>query len=404
MSLTPFLTDDLVIEILQRLPVKPLLRCKSVSKPWLSLISSPSFIKSQLSFAIATTTASAANQTLIAHSSDTLLSLINLASQQTVAHLDFPFSEADEPPVSQGDVSDPYISIINAACRQLLIQFPEREGLCLSDDALLVGSACGIVCVRSRCDNLYLWNPATKQSKIIPSPKLDSGVFRDSLGFGFDQIGDDFKIVRVVLPYLYAEVYSANMNVWRLVEVEPIDMPGLNNDFEVCLNGFLCSVGSRHGMMTFDLNKEVFTCGIKLPATTFGTSFEDIKGFGANARITDFNDCISVIIYKNYGNGCKINLWMLDDEACFRRGGFEASWTLMLNIDVSLPVLFVHGYFNSGDILLLLDDDDDWCLYDPYTKELSDFSHSILTGQIFKYTESLVSIPGSKLVNWSAHN
>lgn len=85
------------------------------------------------------------------------------------------------------------------------------------------------------------------------------------------------------------------------------------------------------------------------------------------ARITDFNDSVAVIIYKNYKQICKINLWMLEDEACFHGGGIEASWTLMLNIDVSLPVVFVHGYFNSGD-LLLLDDDLSWCLYNSDTK------------------------------------
>ncbi|KAK1365265.1 hypothetical protein POM88_040826 [Heracleum sosnowskyi] len=128
--------------------------------------------------------------------------------------------------------------------------------------------------------------------------------------------------------------------------------------------------------MTFDLNKEVFKCGINLPVTTFGTSLEDIKDMGADARITDLNDSIAVIIYKNYKNNCKMNLWMLDDEACFCKGGIEASWTLVLDIDLSLLVPFVHGYFISGDILLL--HDDDWCLYDPDTKELRDFSHWFL--------------------------
>nr|XP_017216364.1 PREDICTED: putative F-box/kelch-repeat protein At3g17570 [Daucus carota subsp. sativus] len=40
------LTDeDLLTEVLSRLPVKYLLRCKAVSKSWYSLISNPSFIK-----------------------------------------------------------------------------------------------------------------------------------------------------------------------------------------------------------------------------------------------------------------------------------------------------------------------------------------------------------------------
>ncbi|WOG92022.1 hypothetical protein DCAR_0311278 [Daucus carota subsp. sativus] len=40
--------EDLLTEVLSRLRVKWLLRCKAVCKAWLSLISSPSFIKSHI--------------------------------------------------------------------------------------------------------------------------------------------------------------------------------------------------------------------------------------------------------------------------------------------------------------------------------------------------------------------
>ncbi|XP_022038294.1 F-box protein At4g19940 [Helianthus annuus] len=49
---TPF-SDDIILEILSRLPVKTILKARSVSKPWLSLISDPSFNK--LQFTQATT-------------------------------------------------------------------------------------------------------------------------------------------------------------------------------------------------------------------------------------------------------------------------------------------------------------------------------------------------------------
>lgn len=41
--------DKIVVNILSRLPVKTLLRCKLVSKSWLSIISSRDFIKTHLS-------------------------------------------------------------------------------------------------------------------------------------------------------------------------------------------------------------------------------------------------------------------------------------------------------------------------------------------------------------------
>lgn len=42
--------QDLVVEILKRLPVKSLMRFKSTSKGWLALIKSPNFIKSHFRF------------------------------------------------------------------------------------------------------------------------------------------------------------------------------------------------------------------------------------------------------------------------------------------------------------------------------------------------------------------
>jgi len=39
---------DLIIEILLRLPVKSLLRCRSISKTWLALICCPKLIKSHM--------------------------------------------------------------------------------------------------------------------------------------------------------------------------------------------------------------------------------------------------------------------------------------------------------------------------------------------------------------------
>lgn len=56
------LPEDLIREVLLRVPVKSLLVCKSVCKPWLSTISNPNFIKSHLHHVL---TASQNNPTLL---------------------------------------------------------------------------------------------------------------------------------------------------------------------------------------------------------------------------------------------------------------------------------------------------------------------------------------------------
>lgn len=124
--------------------------------------------------------------------------------------------------------------------------------------------------------SMYLWNPAIRQSKRIPLSN------DGALGFGYDPIDDDYKVVRIV-QRSSAEVYSANKNVWRKLP-DPTDLP-LNNAFDVCLNGYLFAIGN-YGMMTFDLNKEVLKCNIKLPVV----SDNDV------ALLLEFRNSVAVVL------------------------------------------------------------------------------------------------------------
>ncbi|KAL8123573.1 hypothetical protein AgCh_011521 [Apium graveolens] len=141
-------------------------------------------------------------------------------------------------------------------------------------------------------------------------------------------------------------------------------------------------------MVAFDLNKEVFTCRIKLPDGSY------LIGS------TDFDDCIAV---KENDLTNVFNLWKLDNEACLRDSRVEASWTLMLSIDVGRPIEFVFGYFKSGDLLLYIQEEvDTLLLYNSNNKEARKVPVSLEYHQTFKYNESLVSITGFKQVNWQA--
>ncbi|KAK1380039.1 F-box domain-containing protein [Heracleum sosnowskyi] len=295
------ITDDLWIEILLRLPIKPLLRFKSVSKSWFSIISSHRFAKSHL-----VTTAKDDDEILIVHhdladseGDDGSFSLFHVDSTRILKNLKTPYSQGEYP-------FEPIISE-------------------------LIGSDCGIVCVYVNLSkwraakkdfDVYLWNPATKHSMIIPPFIVpDNGWNIGSLGFGFDHIDLDFKVVRVVSSS--AEVYSSNRNCWRKIESKLIDYP-VSRSFHV-FRGFLFALGDNDSMMAFNLNKEVFICGIKLPVI----SSPDDESF---VHINDFKDTISVT-YSLEKEG-KIKLWALDDETGVCSGGVEASWTKVLSVDV----------------------------------------------------------------------
>ena len=150
-----------------------------------------------------------------------------------------------------------------------------------------------------------------------------------ALGFGFDHVDLDFKVVRVVPCDLSApvhstdayltEIYSSNRNTWRKIEPTPTDYPNYNH-FDASLHGFLFTIGYC-GMIAFDINKEVFISDINLPY-----SLGDYAYF--ETRVTEFKDSVATIVSVMYKR--KIKLWTLDDEACLcRSGGVEASWTIM---------------------------------------------------------------------------
>ncbi|XP_074347493.1 putative F-box protein At2g02030 [Apium graveolens] len=386
--------DIMYYEILSRLPVESLIRLKSVSKTWLSVISSSVFVKSFIDRAY---TNAKDDKTLVVqlcgekevdrHS----YALFHLGSGQLVTNLGSPYSSDGE---------------------EYLVDF-ER------DEAVLIGSDCGIVCLLvsvevkdydDYCDGfdihlssmyrtyIYLWNPATKRVNLISADNDHNETCREVIGFGFDCMNLDFKVIRAVCDQYgdvdYFGVYSANRNSWKQIEVDPIDDFYYNTDvysngclFDVCLHGFLLCTGYR-GMIAFDLHKELLYCRLELP---------DIDCETVEATITDFNDSIAVFT----SNDEKFKLWTLDDEECLRGGEVKTSWTMMLRIDLGQPIQFVVGYFNHGD-LLLVSKDGSLLSYNFDKKEARELEARFDYRQVFKYTESLISVQGSEPVySWS---
>ncbi|KAI8561476.1 hypothetical protein RHMOL_Rhmol04G0342900 [Rhododendron molle] len=93
----PDLPHEVVYDILSRLPVKPLCRFKSVSKPWLALITDSNFIKSHLHQSMKSNT----NQKLIVapqnkwgQISKSSYSMDYQAPNPTVAELEMPRKSA----------------------------------------------------------------------------------------------------------------------------------------------------------------------------------------------------------------------------------------------------------------------------------------------------------------------
>ncbi|XP_063949007.1 F-box protein At4g11590-like [Daucus carota subsp. sativus] len=355
------LTDDLWFEIFLRLPVKDLLASKCVCKSWLSNISSRRFVTDHLRRSISS---GEDDETLIVHHSVNLelqgwgpFSLTHLTSGDVLEQLDYPYSEGY---YSSGPTS-----------------------------SRILGSNCGIVCVlveHGRRYDIYLWNPATKLSKLVPSQAEGRLLKQQIIGFGFDQKDFDCKVVEIV--FSSTSVYSSNRNAWRkmypIKQILPIDVPFVA--LEVCLHGFLLTTGHK-GMMAFDLNKEVFIYDIKLPVDPEDTC------------IAEYYDSIAVMMCERSEN--KVKLWTLDDEACLSGGGVEASWTMKLSFDVGDQHFYrPQGIFNSVEFILV-DYRYNRFLYNPYKQAPTNLRRTT-SWEIFNHKKSLFPVAGSKPVKWTA--
>lgn len=379
------LTDeDLLTEILSRVDVKSLLRSKAVSKTWCSLISSPGFMKSHYQCAIARCCKD--DETLIIQhyvneyeENELKFSLLQLNSGLNVLpDLKFPFSEGEYPVEPHCKLIGCHFGIVCVSVSVWVTDFPRN---------------CRIA--RNQTD-IYLWNPATRQSKLIPSQDYWD---IDTIGFGFDDIGNDFKVVRVVSSLCQHGygfyVYSANTNIWRTFEnYTSRDVSSFV--FELHLRSVLyCR--NYNFIVGFNLNKEQFVCRIQIPyAPSVETSLSDFC-------ITEFKGSVAVITFV-LGRQLwteKFDLWTLNNDACLYDSEVEASWNILFTIDIGVPVGFIKGYFNLGDFLCHFKDHG-WFVYNSEKETVTDVPAYIIGTKVFKYTESLLSIEGSKPVNWTA--
>ncbi|GJR74069.1 putative F-box domain containing protein [Tanacetum coccineum] len=149
---------DVAVEVLLRLPVIDLIRCKSVCKSWYSLISSPSFIITHYKFS---------------HKED--------KNNKQHANRRFVY----------------YLSSIQ-------------------------GSSNGLVCISSYDNQICLTNPSTREIRNLQKPPMltkNVSHVDSRYGFGYDSSTDDYKLVMSInqgSDGTLVQILSLKSNVWKL--------------------------------------------------------------------------------------------------------------------------------------------------------------------------------------------
>ncbi|KAH0643279.1 hypothetical protein KY289_034253 [Solanum tuberosum] len=157
-NLTEILPPELITEILLRVPVKSLLKFRSVSKFWLALISSREFIKNHLS--------------LSASNHHVLISIQNRDCKWN-------FKECLFRSLFYDSVTEAFD-----------LKYPIEDNSKLID---ILGSCNGLILLMGYIGCLLLWNPTTRMHKKLPNPRPRWKNYYDDYGFGYDELRDDYK-------------------------------------------------------------------------------------------------------------------------------------------------------------------------------------------------------------------
>ncbi|KAL3503379.1 hypothetical protein ACH5RR_037828 [Cinchona calisaya] len=285
------LSEDVLGEILVRLPVKSLVRFRCVSKTWCDLINSPYFADMHLGHGKN-------------HHHRPVLLVKRFIGDEKKALLSF-----------HSDIAVFGV----AAAPDLKLPSPHPN-----TPIQLFGTCNGIVCIaelarsvyyHSDKDKIYLCNLATRQF-LTPSPGhfgYPNGFeysFTTSLGLGFDPSTRDYKLVKFVSyfsneittpPVIGVQIYQLRTNSWRNLGVTPTAIthpwPSQNFPASILLNGSLimhwCAShpvdDKTRRILSFNMCIEAFQ-NIEFP--------RDFKSIDTESNLSVLNDSLALILFK----------------------------------------------------------------------------------------------------------
>lgn len=381
-----YLAEELIFEILSWTCVATLLRCRSVCKLWLSIISKPEFIKAHHTNSLEKLPSS-------------VFVITSTASQVEILGFCEPSINLDDD--DEFDTINYYAATIIYS-NSFSVNLPLLSPFHHMD---FVASCNGIVCVSSGdAKDIYFLNPLTFMSKKLPClvPANHYGPAVDVV-FGFDPASLDYKVLRIVysndnhykLVYVsQLHLYSLNEDSWTEIQV-PSVLPKL-----VCypfcpvlrsgpvLDGVLYLEGMNE-IVTFDLHDQLFQV-IPFP------SFIQTR----KSNIFNFEGSISVLVEsacrdRSLDDDKEISLWTME-SVCG-----QPLWNQIFTFDHGLKIDWVFLYLGAkqfvGTTQLRT------VLYD-YGMKVTTYiglpSQSFLT-RILWHTESLLSPEGFERVEES---
>ncbi|GKB67675.1 putative F-box domain-containing protein, partial [Tanacetum coccineum] len=337
------INDDILTEILTKLPAKTLIQFQSVSKPWLTLINQPSFAK--LHYAHFATNDRPLNTLITAYNTLTRHRHFLSASRASAT-----ISRA-APTTSLAALTHLVTFTAPTIMNKETTECEHLNGL------ILFNSGNGFV----ENDYAFVINPSTRETVKISLPVLaySYGKVHICYFFGYDEVRNEHKVLNIRMldikslkPFKPRSVeimlYELSSFTWRKIDVDlPID---ISNDrwcygtkHSVCVNSVIyVMLQSRNEILAFDLRTEMFEI-INLPSGAIhdipqGPSKRVCKK-GLNTVVSNqpflmkVHGLLGVVCFDREAASSEMHIWLLKDyekRVWVRESvGFCKSWFLL---------------------------------------------------------------------------
>ncbi|XP_042485235.1 F-box protein At3g07870-like [Macadamia integrifolia] len=291
-------------------------------------------------------------------------------------HLDRQFEFDNGSIIIVSTASKIYKLSFDAFSHPIQLDFPFRNPNSKSP-IVIAGSCNGLVCLthkRFYGDYVYVWNPATGQYKQLPAHVKKRRVYnvRISLGFGYDHISGEFKVLLISNPQPWktgirkveAIVYTLGTSSWRSIgdtsswrSIGDLRYPFCQSPLQVFGGCPHWTVPELNSIVSFSVGNEKFK-EIPMPPID-----DDYTRW---AKLTALGGCLSIVAHV-YKEKC-YEIWARVED------GLENTWTKQLSINaVHIPGYLTDSWnvdlkaFKNGQVLV---EDDGPYLFDPVTNDI----------------------------------
>ncbi|KAJ8759536.1 hypothetical protein K2173_007155 [Erythroxylum novogranatense] len=324
--MSDYLPEEIVEQILVRLPPRAVVRCRATCKRLYYLINSPGFISKTLSYTLSTRKYSSSPGFLL--------------SQYSVrGDLSYNYSLYFDPYTVDDYTHD--------------IPSPFRNDK--SSHYLLLDSVHGLVCVvQLGCygyytDHIYIWNPLIK--RYIKTQKCSmKGSIRDMLvfGFGFDSIRNDYKVMVIARSVwkFKVQVYSLKQGIWSDMDGQWLDsnvVSFTDNPTQRFLNGVIHWLGTGQNDEKLIIGFDVFHDSFKAMKFPGDLYYSKLFQIGETLACVDHRFCLNGGSQKWTSS---FDIWVMKDY------GVDSSWTKMYCFEFQ-GIPLVLGIKEDGDLLMV---------------------------------------------------